>query len=69
MTGNKNYLVRYGFSESDVWLNALGNSSPLLANADSGYCIDAPTHIPAGAMQSSNYGPMNQTYCRNIWDQ
>jgi len=69
MTGEKSYLVRYGFSESDQWRNALGNSAPLLFCADAGYCLDAPTHIPAGAMQSNKYGPMGQTACRNALDQ
>jgi len=48
MTGNKNYCVRHEFSESAIYRDALGMSAPLLAFADTGYCIDAPDTMPNG---------------------
>ena len=52
VTGSRSYVVRHGFSESYVWRDcsqAMPNSTPLLAMADEGYCLDRPTRIPAGS--------------------
>ena len=65
MTGSNNYLVRAGFSECETWRQALGNAAPLLWVADTGYCLDAPEHVPAGGMRSSNLGgPIGQVATR-----
>lgn len=65
-TGQSNYLVRSGFTQSDEWRNALGQSAPLLACADTGYCLDAPENMPAGSMRSGTFGPAKQTTGRGI---
>lgn len=55
MTGSNNYLVRKGFTQDDQFREVLGNSEWLLCFADTGYCIDAPERIPAGATQACKY--------------
>jgi hypothetical protein len=40
--------VRRGFSEQDVWRDALGVYEPLLAYADKLPTLDAPDLLPAG---------------------
>lgn len=47
-TGTTRYLVRRGFSECEVWREALGNAAQLLWVASKGECIDAPDRIPTG---------------------
>lgn len=49
-------LVRKGFTEQDVWRDALGQFEPLLVFATPENQMDAPTYSPAGAMESSRYG-------------
>jgi hypothetical protein len=41
-------LVRRGFTEQDVWRNALGVFEPLLAFADKLPTLDAPDYLPSG---------------------
>lgn len=68
MTGSTHYIVRHGFSECDVWRKAMGQTAPLLAVADSGYCLDAPDNMPAGAMRAcgSTQHIAGQTTTRGI---
>lgn len=66
MTGSNNYLVRAEFADCAVWRDALGNAEPLLAFASTGDCLDAPEHVPAGAMRANKYGPMAQ-YASRIY--
>ena len=40
--------VRRGFSEQDVWREALGVFEPLLAYADKLPTLDAPDYLPSG---------------------
>lgn len=67
MTGQQRYLVRDGFTECQTWRDALGNAEPLAMFADHGYCLDAPEYVPAGGMESSNYGPQAQVANRTPW--
>lgn len=48
-------LVRYPYSDADTLRDALGNAEQLLACATSGH-LDAPEHVPAGAMRATSYG-------------
>lgn len=50
-------LVRPGFSEQDIWRDALGNNEPLRPFASFEMHLDAPDIIPAGSMRSWKYGP------------
>jgi hypothetical protein len=49
-------IVRQGYTEQDIWRDALGNSEPLHCFSVVGGIIDAPNVIPAGSMKSSQYG-------------
>ena len=40
--------VRRGYSEQDVWREALGVFEPLLAYADKLPTLDAPDYLPSG---------------------
>jgi hypothetical protein len=43
--------VRKEYSEESEWRKSVGNEAYLLRNELKGYSLDAPTHIPAGAMK------------------
>lgn len=45
----KRILVRTGFTQENIWRDALGYSEPLLVSADYVDCLDAPDFIPAGS--------------------
>ena len=48
-TGEKNTVVRRPFTQEAEWRGALSGKEPLLVFATTGYCIDAPEHLPAGS--------------------
>lgn len=47
-TDSIHLLVRPGFSEQDIWRQALGDSAPLLVFADRLPTLDAPQYLAAG---------------------
>ena len=52
----KRVHVRQGFTEESIWRDALGGAEPLLVFVTYGP-LDAPDHMPAGSLRSTNYGP------------
>lgn len=52
-------LVRYGFSDENIWRDALGNTAQLFVCSIDGP-LDAPEHMPAGAMKSCGTYPSRQ---------
>lgn len=49
-------IVRVPFSDDSTYRAALGNLEQLLVMACSGGHLDAPEHVPAGGMRSTNNG-------------
>lgn len=60
-SGNR-VVVRYGFSQFDVFRGVVGGL-PLLAQAIDGP-LDAPESIPAGSMRAYKSGPYKTSVCR-----
>jgi hypothetical protein len=58
--------VRRGFTEEDVWRDALGNAEPLRVFVTDG-ALDAPEHLPAGSMRSMKHGPYAESLLRPGW--
>jgi len=60
-------LVRDGFTELDIWRDALGRAVPLHACSMAGGFLDAPEWLPAGAMRATSYGPQDLAVNRTPW--
>ena len=64
MTDAKRVQVRRGFTEENVWREALGGAEPLLCFVTYGP-LDAPDNMPAGSHRSipAKYGSSQPTSC------
>lgn len=68
MERRMNILVRYGFSQLNVFDGHIHDSLFIAAMpADFYGCLDAPDHIPAGSMVANKYGPRQQVEMRQGW--
>ena len=64
ITGTREIVIRFGFSEIDIWAGHVGPSLILRAIVDGP--IDAPERILAGGMASTAFGPVKQVTYRGI---
>ena len=56
-------IVRYGYRENDIWREALGEHTQLLARCAYGP-IDAAENHPAGSTRATAYGSRGTTWSR-----
>ena len=63
-TGNKQVLVRAGYSEEATWREALGRREPLLVFSIESGPLDAPTVLPGGSYTATKFGSFPLTIFR-----